>query len=290
MNRKPLHKSGFSLFWAIYMLMASSIIKYIDKLIESELTNVNPQSSASSNIDINAMIDKEISKPVFDFLDGEEKEEKDNLNYHNRIKSIERDPNKKRVTDSEIAAHKKSIEKITKLRMDLKAKQEELKKQQLAQQLKMKSQMDTMQNPENTDSNFNSIRQQVGAIVREQFNNMPDIQKYDALPIITRASVHPIEEAMPPAAPAPMPTPAPAPTTPQQPRAKVLKVNFDNHTPQPFQVEFTERGFLIGSTRLSFEVIETALSKNFTITLDNGNGLVLDAIKMQKILKYKNHV
>ena len=289
MNRKPLHKSGFLLFWAIYMLMTSSIIKYIDKLIESELTNVNPQSSASSNVDINAMIDKEINKPVFDFLDGKEKEEKDNLNYHNRIKSIERDPNKKKVTDSEITAHKKSIEKITKLRMDLKAKQEELRKQQLAQQLNMKSQMDKMQNPENTDSNFNSIRQQVGAIVREQFNNMPDIQKYDALPIITRASVHPIEEAMPPV-PAPAPMPSPAPAAPQPPRAKVLKVNFDNHTPQPFQVEFTERGFLIGSTRLSFEVIETALSKNFTITLDNGNGLVLDAIKMQKILKYKNHV
>ena len=270
--------------------MASSIIKYIDKLIESELTNLNPQSSASSDVDFTNMIDKEIGQPVFDYLDGEEKEEKNNLDYNSRIKSVERDPNKRKVTDSEIAASKQAIQKINKLRADLKAKQEELKKQQLAQQLKMKAQMNNMQNPENTDSNFSSIRQQIGMNVREAFDNMPDIQKYDALPIIKRASVHPIEEAMPPA-PAPMAPPLNSGQQPiSQPTVKVLKVNFDAHTQQPFQVEFTERGFLIGSTRLSFEVIETALSKNFTITLDNGYGLVLDAIKIQKILKYKNRV
>ena len=56
----------------------------------------------------------------------------------------------------------------------------------------------------------------------------------------------------------------------------------------PFEVFFSERGFKIGNTRLSFETIEDALSKNFSITLENGNGLVLDAVRMQKILRYKN--
>src|ERR1035437_5725043 len=52
-------------------------------------------------------------------------------------------------------------------------------------------------------------------------------------------------------------------------------------------VKFTERGFAIEGTRLSFETVEHALSKNYMITLNNGQGIVLDSVKMQKILKYK---
>ena len=71
---------------------------------------------------------------------------------------------------------------------------------------------------------------------------------------------------------------------------KTLVVNFDKSTNSPFQVKFTERGFLIGKTRLSFEFLEAALSKELNIVLENGTGLVLDAIKMQKILKYKDRI
>lgn len=71
---------------------------------------------------------------------------------------------------------------------------------------------------------------------------------------------------------------------------KTLIVNFDKTSEQPFQVKFTERGFLIGETRLSFEILEVAISKEFNIVLNNGTGLVLDAVRMQKILKYKDRV
>ena len=72
------------------------------------------------------------------------------------------------------------------------------------------------------------------------------------------------------------------------PKTKAYLVKFDKNTDAPFDVKFTERGFAINGTRLSFEALENALSKNYTITLNNGKGLVLDAIRMQKILKYKD--
>ncbi|HUS51372.1 MAG TPA: hypothetical protein VMZ91_14480 [Candidatus Paceibacterota bacterium] len=68
---------------------------------------------------------------------------------------------------------------------------------------------------------------------------------------------------------------------------KPTKVIFDKNS-QPFEVIFSERGFLIEDTRMSFEELETAISKKYNITLNYGNGLVLDAVKMQKILKYKD--
>ena len=66
------------------------------------------------------------------------------------------------------------------------------------------------------------------------------------------------------------------------------KVIFDKSSPSPWEVVFSERGFLIDDTRLSFEEIKNALSKNYSITLNGGNGLKLDAVKMQSILKYED--
>ena len=67
------------------------------------------------------------------------------------------------------------------------------------------------------------------------------------------------------------------------------EVMFDKST-APFNVVFSKRGFLIDGTRFSFEEVETAISKNYNIVLNGGKGLTLDAIKMQKILKYKDIV
>lgn len=78
--------------------------------------------------------------------------------------------------------------------------------------------------------------------------------------------------------------------TENMPTKKTLIVNFDKSTKTPFQVKFTERGFLIGDTRLSFEFLEAALSKDVNIVLENGTGLVLDSVRMEKILKYKDRV
>ena len=68
---------------------------------------------------------------------------------------------------------------------------------------------------------------------------------------------------------------------------KTTKVIFDKST-NKFEVDFSERGFDINGSRLSFEFLEIAISKNANIVLDKGDGLVLDNIKMNKILKYKN--
>jgi len=73
----------------------------------------------------------------------------------------------------------------------------------------------------------------------------------------------------------------------QKPERKPTKVTFDKSS-NPFSVIFSERGFLIEDTRMSFEELETAISKKYNIVLNNGSGLNLDAVKMQKILKYKD--
>lgn len=74
----------------------------------------------------------------------------------------------------------------------------------------------------------------------------------------------------------------------EEPIKKAYIVKFDKNTQEPFDVKFSERGFSIQGTRLSFEALENALSKNYTIVLNNGSGLALNAIRMQKILKYKD--
>jgi len=79
----------------------------------------------------------------------------------------------------------------------------------------------------------------------------------------------------------------PAKEMPKVPK-KDLIVRFDTKTNFPFIVKFTDRGFLVGDTRLSFDLIERAIAKQFSLTLKNG--LVLTPVKMQKILKYKNRI
>lgn len=85
-----------------------------------------------------------------------------------------------------------------------------------------------------------------------------------------------------------VPGEAPAPVIAPEPTRKATKVIFDKSTGAPFEVVFSERGFLIEDTRMSFEELETAISKHYNIVLNSGNGLTLDAVKMQKILKYKD--
>lgn len=74
---------------------------------------------------------------------------------------------------------------------------------------------------------------------------------------------------------------------PKQPASsKPQAVRFNPGLENEYIVTFSERGFLIDDTRLSFEEIENALSKEYTITLKSGT--VVDGVKMQQILKYKN--
>ncbi len=90
------------------------------------------------------------------------------------------------------------------------------------------------------------------------------------------------------AAPVVAPTQAAPPVANPAPTNKVTLVKFDQNTEQPFDVKFSKRGFSVDGTRLSFELLDQALSKNFSITLNGGSGLVLTPVRMQKILKYRD--
>jgi len=78
------------------------------------------------------------------------------------------------------------------------------------------------------------------------------------------------------------------PSHEQQPAVsmKPKAVRFNPGLENEYIVTFSERGFLMDDTRLSFEEIDNAVSKEYTITLKSG--AVLDAVKMQQILKYKD--
>lgn len=67
---------------------------------------------------------------------------------------------------------------------------------------------------------------------------------------------------------------------------KPQAIRFNPGLETEYIVTFSERGFLLGSTRLSFEEIQNALSKEYTLNLKDGT--LLDAVKMQQILKYKD--
>jgi|TARA_R110000851_G_scaffold112921_4_gene237354 hypothetical protein len=89
--------------------------------------------------------------------------------------------------------------------------------------------------------------------------------------------------------------PQTTPVAPIDPVASIVKpqatvVLFDKGQAGEFKVKFSERGFLIDGTRLSFESVEDAISKKYNIHLNGGQGIVLDAVRMQKILKYKSRV
>jgi len=91
------------------------------------------------------------------------------------------------------------------------------------------------------------------------------------------------------AAPIPSSLPPASAPTPVAAKPKEVVVTFDkSRSNAAFNVSYSERGFEINGTRLSFEFIETALAKEINIVLDKGNGIILDSIKMEKILKYKD--
>ena len=67
---------------------------------------------------------------------------------------------------------------------------------------------------------------------------------------------------------------------------KPKSVRFNKGLENEYIVSFSKRGFLLGGTRMSFEELEHAISKEYIITLKDGT--VLDAVKMQQIMKYKD--
>ena len=246
-------------------------IKDIHKILAEGLGNI--ELGIQVNISTGGV--NLLTQPAIEFLDDEEKLEKSKIQDFNRIKSVITDPNEKKVKDNSIKTSQSKLSKINQTRTNLMAKKIEFEKQKLKSQDDLQLQMNQLK--QHMDM-LNSLRDNVQEMYDKNY----------ALPILKRAQLPHLEiadddlkEAVPGAISQTMPIPQPE-------KKPAFKVKFEGSSANPFEVFFSERGFKIGNTRLSFETIEDALSKNFSITLENGNGLVLDAVRMQKILRYKN--
>ena len=237
----------------------------IDKIIEESLTNINLQDqSQDSSKELDTMIE-----PVFQYLDNEENQEKIKVQDVNKMKNFIKDPISKKAKDVDIKNSQLKLKQINQTRDNLMLKNSELKKQSIENQKSLQQQMlQLKKNAEMVDL--------LKTRVQETYDN-----NY-TLPILKRTNMLHLDSGVNENIPTQNVHPAPVQKKP------TFKVKFEGSTPSAFEVVFSERGFKIGETRLSFETIEEALSKNFIITLDNGNGLVLDAVRMQKILRYKH--
>ena len=144
-------------------------------------------------------------------------------------------------------------------------------------------------NQKNLEQQMAQLKQNSEILNRLKMQVQEMYDKNYSLPILKRAELPNLDVDFEINEQVPL-QPNPSPQQPVVQKKPAFKVKFEGNSQNPFEVYFSERGFKIGSTRLSFETVEDALSKNFTITLDNGAGLVLDAVRMQKILKYKSRV
>jgi len=256
----------------------------IKSLLESSLTNID---NVNQDVAKNQKMVQDLTKPMDDFLSQQEKSAQERIKDDNKIKSIIQSPEQKKVKDKQIQSSQQQILKIKQLQSDLQQKAQELEKQQQEYQKKIQAQIDNItQQSQTQKQNQNLVNQSI----------QEDEVVYDknaSLPIITRGFSK--REKMnetnaltnPSQMPAQTPAPQPAPAVPQK-KHPVIKVKFDSNTQMPWEATFTERGFKVSDTRFSFEDIDTALSKNYVIVLDGGQGLTLDAIKMQKLLKYRD--
>ena len=67
-------------------------------------------------------------------------------------------------------------------------------------------------------------------------------------------------------------------------KKKPVRVQFDKMSDDPFVAEFSERGFLIDGTRLSFESIEDALSKEYIITFNEAEQTAVNGLKNMLVI------
>ena len=190
---------------------------------------------------------------MLDYFEDEEKILKTNIDTDNRLKSAQVNPDERKIKETSIKKNKEKLNKIKTLKDELIAQQEMKKKQDQSKSAEIKQ----------TGEVSASVSENVTApIVRRSFSQES--------PLIRQEFNEQAPQITPPL------------------KKKVVRVMFDKSSPNPFSVDFSERGFSIDGTRLSFEAIETALSKEFNIVLKHGSGLALDQVKMQKILKYKD--
>lgn len=242
-------------------------LDYLDKILLENLSNINITNQKNAGEELDSLAD-----PALSFLDDEEKHEKDRIQDLQRMKSVITDPFEKKSKDNAIKQSQTKLSKINQTRSTVMANQEKLKKQSIENQNDLQNQMSQLK--QNAEL-LNKLKNQVQEVYDKNFS----------LPILKRAQLPNMDTNFELTEQVPG-----VQNPPVENKKSSFKVQFEKSSGQPFEVFFSERGFKIGDTRLSFETIEDAISKNFTITLDGGNGIVLDAVRMQKILKYKNRL
>ena len=186
------------------------------------------------------------------------------MNSAKKTMSTLQNPNERKAKQDAINLDNNKIKQLKSLQDSQKKAEEEKKKNDLLNKQKSQQQNNTQTNTQiNQQINQQTNPQTNQQIQEDMLPNKPQIKKFQTQPI-SQSQNQPISNKI------------------------THIVKFDTKTKNPFQVKFSERGFSVDDTRLSFELLETAISKNFNITLNGGQGLVLDAVKMQKIMKYKD--
>ena len=239
----------------------------LDEFIDSYIKKCLFEDDAN-NIDAN----------ILQYFGDEEKKTKTAIDTDNRLKSAQINPDERVIKDKQIKTNKDKLAKMKKIEDDLK-KQQDIKKKM--DQVKLTTQK--------TAGGASSTTTPGGTVLGTGISE--NIAQNGALPMLKRTFTTPVIQKNVVAEQVPgqvVPNQAPAQQNQAPVKKKPVRVMFDKSTGKPFYVDFSERGFSINGTRLSFELIESALSKGFNIILEQGNGQLLDQVKMQKILKYKD--
>jgi len=242
-----------------------SCTKYIDGAIKKELIKLIKEA----NMDASGVADGKTDADVLgtlrntsNFLKDEEKQSKDKKLTASKLAGAVKNPAEKAV---QIATQKSEDEKLKKI--DLIKKNIEQQTSNLEDTIKSKEALKSTQKLGQTPGATASVGVSGSLGISESKNKT-------SFPMIKRAFFTEQETS--------------SEFPPMENSNKAYIVKFDKNTQAPFDVKFTKRGFSIDGTRLGFETIENALSKNYTITLGGGKGFVLNPIRMQQILKYKD--
>lgn len=232
---------------------------YIDKLIKSELNKILKEEEEVEKTDDEVL---DTFKKMGNFVNDEKEQSNVAVNNSLKLMSSLSDPAKRNAENMNVKVQKERIKKLDTMKKSVEDQQKNFEDNLRKKQIQATAQKTNTGNQLSFQNTSMTEEENVAMpTLKRQF-----VQEVNPNKSLEKTTQNPIEE----------------------PIKKAFIVKFDTKTQEPFQVKFSERGFSIDNTRLSFEALENALSKNYTIVLNNGNGLALNAIRMQKILKYKD--
>jgi hypothetical protein len=227
-------------------------------------------------------IDKFILREAFSFL----KEEKSDIDIVSIDDSIDKVKNSLKVAKENFknltSELKRSENSVTGIQGSSTIANLQKKKANLDVLINKEKLNQSKNNQDAIESQLKSLEQQKTQI--KDFENEKETSISEAVQI---APIKQVKQVVPSKKIIQTPNTTPVKNKPPYQKKEVI-VKFDKNTTNPFVVKFTDRGFIVGGTRLSFELLDKAISKEFSITLKSG--LVLTPVKMQKIIKYKERV